>query len=115
MFYLDAHWNQDLPLCEELDVILAAWRHCIVIIDDFEVPGQPGFKYDRYGDTKLSLELLDRRALASGGVELYAPAYAPSEDTGARCGYVVLTKGLAGERMAGALGGFPLSKLGRIG
>jgi hypothetical protein len=94
MFYLDAHWNEDLPLREELDLILATWPRCIVVIDDFEVPGQPGFKFDVYGDAKLSLDLLRQGGMPDSGAVAYFPAYGPDMDTGARCGYVVFAKGV---------------------
>jgi hypothetical protein len=94
MFYLDAHWNADLPLREELDLILGACPHCVVVIDDFEVPEQPGFKFDVYGESKLSLQLLASVGGAHGGATAYFPAYPPELDTGARCGYIVVMKGI---------------------
>ena len=37
VFYLDAHWNDDLPLAEELDIIFGRCPSAVVMIDDFEV------------------------------------------------------------------------------
>ena len=111
MFYLDAHWNTDLPLREEVGFILRTWSRCIVVVDDFAVPGQPGFKYDIYGDEKLSLELLGEPSdIAALDADVHFPAYAPEMDTGARCGYVVLAKGLGGHAIPGR---FPLDRLKR--
>ena len=47
-FYLDAHWGHDLPLIGELDLILNNWKKFIIIIDDFQVPENPFYKFDRY-------------------------------------------------------------------
>jgi hypothetical protein len=35
--YLDAHWNDDLPLAEELEIVFGACPNAIVMIDDFNV------------------------------------------------------------------------------
>jgi hypothetical protein len=48
-FYLDAHWNEDLPLAQELEIIFSRFCAAVVIVDDFEVPGDPGYGYDNYG------------------------------------------------------------------
>lgn len=46
LFYLDAHWARDLPLHGELELIRRRWHDCVVMIDDFEVPGDPGYGFD---------------------------------------------------------------------
>src|SRR5262249_9729168 len=40
--YLDAHWNEHLPLAEELNVIFARCPNAVVMVDDFRVPNDPG-------------------------------------------------------------------------
>ena len=52
LFYLDAHWNVDLPLSEETDIIFSAAPRATVLIYDFQVPGDPGDGYDDYGSGK---------------------------------------------------------------
>ena len=47
--YLDAHWYDDLPLVDEIEIIFSAAPNAIVMIDDFEVPGDAGYAYDDYG------------------------------------------------------------------
>ena len=37
-FYLDAHWYDDLPLAEEMDLIGSYWKNYVILIDDFQVP-----------------------------------------------------------------------------
>jgi len=86
--YLDAHWEEDLPLREELDIILAHWRRAVIMVDDFEVPGG-AYAYDDYGEGKaLTMDYL--APLRSSGLRAYFPAAPAEEETGARRGCVVL-------------------------
>lgn len=58
-FYLDAHWNDDLPLYEELVCIGDHWNNSVVMIDDFNVPDDAGYFFDDYGPgSKLCLEYI---------------------------------------------------------
>jgi hypothetical protein len=52
-FYLDAHWHEDLPLREEVDLIGTHWSQFVIMIDDFEVPDDPGYGFDSYGSDKM--------------------------------------------------------------
>ncbi|MDQ3623233.1 MAG: hypothetical protein M3463_12190 [Verrucomicrobiota bacterium] len=36
-FYLDAHWYDDLPLKEEVDLIAQHWDQSVIMVDDFQV------------------------------------------------------------------------------
>jgi len=55
-FYLDAHWEESLPPREELDLIIREFKQFVVMIDDFEIPNDPGYGFDDYGPGKrLSL------------------------------------------------------------
>jgi len=96
--YLDAHWYQDLPLVEELDIIAEHWRQFVIMIDDFQVPGDAGYSYDRYGGVALSLEYI-RAALERHALAAYFPATPSAQETGARGGCIVLARreGLAAE------------------
>lgn len=85
--YLDAHWEEDLPLREELEIILSGWRRAVVMIDDFKVPDDPGYRYDDYGSGKaLEAEYLP----ALPGWALLYPAAQSTEETGAKRGSCVL-------------------------
>lgn len=85
--YLDAHWEEDLPLAEEIEIIREGWRRSVVMIDDFAVPDDPGYRYDDYGPGKVLntdyLPTLD-------GWTLLFPSIRSSDETGARRGCVVL-------------------------
>jgi len=50
LYWLDAHWYEDVPLLMELAVIDEDNRPGVVVIDDFFVPNQPQFGFDDYGD-----------------------------------------------------------------
>jgi predicted O-methyltransferase YrrM len=89
IFYLDAHWYEYLPLKDELALIFGHWRSAIVIVDDFEVPGEPDYNFDDYGPGKrLCLDLVGDTGLA---LFTFFPAAPAATETGFRRGCVVLT------------------------
>ena len=96
-FYLDAHWNEDLPLQEEVRLIADNWSQVVIMIDDFEVPGDADYRFDDYGDGKrLSLDYLGSDLLSQW--RIYFPAGRGSDDTGIKRGCIVLaSKGLRNE------------------
>jgi hypothetical protein len=88
-FYLDAHWPDDLPLKGETDFIFDSFENCVVMIDDFEVPGDSGYAFDDYGPgRRLSLSSFafhrDQR------ISCYFPSRPAEEESGARRGCIVL-------------------------
>jgi predicted O-methyltransferase YrrM len=85
--YLDAHWEDDLPLREELEIIRSTWPKAIVMVDDFQVPGDPGYTYDDYGPGKALVE--SYLPPLEGWVLLY-PSLPSAQETGARRGCCVL-------------------------
>lgn len=88
-FYLDAHWEQDLPLLEECQIILESKVPSIVMVDDFQVSDDPGYGFDDYGPGKaLTLDYL--RPIRGLGVEAFFPLAASSEETGKVRGSVIL-------------------------
>jgi len=59
LFYLDAHWGDDWPLREELQAIAKTHRdRCVIVIDDFKVPGREDLPFDYYGNRECSLEYI---------------------------------------------------------
>ena len=90
LFYLDAHWNEDLPLAEELALVLKHWHKSVILVDDFQVPDEPGYNYDDYGEGKvLNLDYLQQ--LKHWKFKPFFPALKAEKETGARRGMVVLT------------------------
>ncbi|OGP76149.1 MAG: hypothetical protein A2Z40_05605 [Deltaproteobacteria bacterium RBG_19FT_COMBO_60_16] len=58
-FYLDAHWGNDCPLVEEIEQIASRWEKFVIIVDDFQVPGDDGYGYDRYSAfRKMNISLI---------------------------------------------------------
>ncbi|MFC5633140.1 hypothetical protein ACFPZJ_04890 [Streptomyces bullii] len=86
-FYLDAHWEADLPLREEVAIITGTWTDSLIVIDDFKVPADPGYGFDTYAGTELSIEYLGD---AVGSYEPFWPDCPSHEETGARRGCVLL-------------------------
>jgi hypothetical protein len=92
MFYLDAHWDKDLPLSEELAIIFSSFLQAIVMIDDFQVPHDSGYGYDDYGVGKtLNREYIAAQVKRFQIAEFY-PATPSTVETGIRRGCVVLAQ-----------------------
>jgi hypothetical protein len=90
-FYLDAHWADDLPLREELEIIFGNWKRAVVMIDDFEVPGSR-YKFDDYGPGKaLNLAYL-QPVLSEHGPAVFFPSENAASETDRGC--VVLLHGV---------------------
>ena len=90
-FYLDAHWYGDLPLAHELQIIAKMWQEPVVMIDDFEVPDDPGYGFDDYGEGKrLTLSYLPEELLYE--FCLFWPAMRGQDENGQRRGCVVLCR-----------------------
>ena len=87
-FYLDAHWNADLPLADEISIIFDTFDEAVIMIDDFHVPGD-SYTYDDYGPgAALNSAYLD--AMKRTDVFRLYPSLPAAQETGARRGCVVL-------------------------
>ena len=89
IFYLDAHWDAELPLQEEVRTIFRNFVSPVVMIDDFCVPGT-AYGFDNYGNgVVLNQELLSA-VIWENNLGAYFPK-APAElETGGRRGTVFL-------------------------
>jgi len=92
LFYLDAHWYADLPLEGELEIIAKDWQMFVIMIDDFQVPGDDGYGYDSYDEHQtLTFErfagVFRRHCLMP-----FFPSLPSQEETGIRRGCVVLAR-----------------------
>jgi len=101
--YLDAHWYRDLPLREELEIICSEWKNFVIMIDDFQVPGDNGYQYDNYGKGKtLSVGAFSGIFLKHELIPFF-PALSSDEETGksGKSGCVVLArKGVFSETLS---------------
>jgi hypothetical protein len=91
-FYLDAHWNHDLPLRAELDIIFTCCDHAVVMIDDFQVPFDDGYGFDDYGSDKVLNASYIERVIVSHKLARSYPSTSSVTESGSRRGCVVLAK-----------------------
>lgn len=93
LFYLDAHGDSDLPLQGELELIFRTWESALILIDDFEVPGDPGYHFDDYGPGKtLTLDYIHPMHRAYG-FEVWFPECSSEQESGSRRGCALLARG----------------------
>jgi hypothetical protein len=91
IFYLDAHWHQDLPLEDEIDAISRSVNDFAILVDDFAVPGDPGYTYDNYGAGK-SLDLATfGHSFQRNKLSVFFPSLPSTLESGERRGCVVLS------------------------
>ncbi|CAM2954213.1 hypothetical protein [Skermania piniformis] len=88
--YLDAHWASDLPLAEEIEIIFGRHPDAVVLVDDFQVPGDAGYGYDDYGPGKALIPEYIAPALAAFDLVALYPTLPADDETGARRGCVVV-------------------------
>jgi Tfp pilus assembly protein PilF/predicted O-methyltransferase YrrM len=99
LFYLDAHWQDYLPLREEVAVAISNFSNALLVIDDFAVPGDPGYGFDDYGSgMRLDLDYLLRATTRE--LFVFFPLARSDTETGARRGWVIAT---ASAEIVGAL------------
>lgn len=91
IFYLDAHWYKNWPLLEELTEISKTHRdNCVIVIDDFKVPGRPDIPYDAYGEHECSYEYIQNHLdLVFSG---YTVHYLIPKNTYSRAKFVAIPK-----------------------
>jgi predicted O-methyltransferase YrrM len=92
LFYLDAHWEHDLPVWEEVDQIFSRHPSPVIMVDDFRVPTDSGFAYDDYGKGKC-LSVTNLHEAVTARPSMFFPKHASAHETGARRGCVVLALG----------------------
>ncbi|MFZ0845986.1 MAG: hypothetical protein WAM62_09360 [Pseudolabrys sp.] len=90
--YLDAHWNADLPLAEELAIVFSRCPAAIVMVDDFHVPSDAGYAYDDFGPDDALTESYIAPAVAEHSLDVFYPSTPSAEESGARRGCVILAK-----------------------
>jgi len=88
-FYLDAHWDADVPVAGELEQIFEHWEKPVVMIDDFQVPGQSYGWLDRGPAAELTPAIL--------GPYETMPRWYPStpayKESGQNTGWTILAPG----------------------
>jgi len=88
--YLDAHWEDHLPLAEELE-LLSAVEHAIIVIDDFQNKADSGYSYDNYGKGKALDYATFSPVFRKLKYAVFEPNVAAVSETGYKRGYVICT------------------------
>jgi hypothetical protein len=90
LFYLDSHWENYLPLREELRLIFRRYKNAVVLIDDFKVEDDSGYGFDAYSSEKdITLRYIS--SSDSKNLRFFYPATPSAQETGARRGWIVIT------------------------
>ena len=88
--YLDAHWFDDLPLADEIEIIFSSQTSAVVLVDDFKVPDDGGYTYDDYGPGKaLTVDYVEPLRVRFG-LKLFFPSLPSDDETGRKRGCVVI-------------------------
>jgi hypothetical protein len=91
IFYLDAHWYEDLPLAEEIAIIRKRWPRFMIMVDDFEVPGT-SYGFDRYSNgLELTLNYLRNENIDLESMAVMFPTASDSAETSVKRGTLVLS------------------------
>jgi len=75
LFFLDAHWWKFWPLEDEIKIITDRLKSSVVYIDDFKIPGDDRFKFDRYEEKVCSVEMIKPRMNKKAKYNLLLPKY----------------------------------------
>lgn len=94
--YLDAHWNDYLPLRDELSVC-TSWKRSVIMIDDFRVEDDDSFAFDD-SDDGGGLDLAYISDLVSDW-SVYFPNFCRDDDSGFGAGFVIINKNDEFERI----------------
>lgn len=113
LFYLDAHWNDYLPLADEIDLIASNWSDYVVVIDDFEVDDDTGYTFDDYGPGKRLDKSLIPIRVRDHLVAFYPSANSSEENSHKRGVIVLAPQDKAG--LLGSLSGLRRTSLGGSG
>jgi len=76
VFWLDAHWDMEWPLLDELRIIKGSKVDAMVFVDDFDI-GVNGFGFDSYKGQVLNLDYI--RGVI-GDAPISFPEYKPPHD-----------------------------------
>jgi len=75
VFFLDAHWYDDWPLEKEIEIITNEIKSAVILIDDFKIPNNMYFHFDKYNNKECSLELIKPRMNINNEYNMIFPNY----------------------------------------
>jgi hypothetical protein len=88
--YLEGHRAEDVPLAEEVDLVFTHWSRALALIDDFQVPDDPGYTYDNFGPGKALTCGYIKPAIRTFGLHTFFPSANSANETGYKRGSVML-------------------------
>ena len=80
--YLDAHWEKDFPTSTELNELISWGDNWVAIIDDFRVPGDASYGFDKYGENIVDTSIIP----SSARLLTFVPRSTGESETGAKRG-----------------------------
>lgn len=92
-FYIrEFHAIRDRALRSEATLIHIAenWREFVIMVDDFQVPGDDGYGFDDYGGGEALTVDYIQGSVSKHDLAVFFPSARSSEETGHRRGCVVL-------------------------
>jgi len=89
-FYLDAHWHDDLPLGDEIQIIAENLKDFVIMVDDFQVPNEPGYGWDDYGGKNVLNLTTFQSCFRQWKLLPFFPSLPAPQETGGRRGCVAL-------------------------
>lgn len=95
MFYLDAHWNEFMPLPDELSIIAEHCKKAVILIDDFMIPWDNRFLYDEYPDIRIDTDIITNWLQPKrSDISVFMPNYDPASDpSGKGIGFAAILMG----------------------
>jgi hypothetical protein len=89
LIYLDAHWEEEWPILDELSIISKThYNNCVIIIDDIKVPFKNDIPYDTYNNVELTYEYIKNKL--SNIYSNYKYTYIVPKDVRSRAKLVVM-------------------------
>ena len=79
-----------LPLCEEVELIFNNYSNSVIVIDDFQVPDDPGYGFDDYSDNDRITAGYLAKANVPRSLLYFYPSTSASTETGAKRGWCVV-------------------------
>jgi len=91
-FYLDAHWEDEIPIKEELTIIFDRWKDAVVMVDDFAVPDDSGYACQKWSKEKTLCVEYIKDIIMTFHLTLFFPLADSKSETGHKQGCVVLAR-----------------------
>lgn len=94
LFWLDAHSKMfEWPLAEELTFFTKYMKSGSILIDDFHVPGQPQFRYNKYGKQRYTYAYASKFLDKEKKYKVYSPTYKKSKVNQVLTGWILIQFG----------------------